>query len=92
MDKEILRKMIINDLKEKGFILEFAIETSDWGMTTIAHAWARPKHLPTCRDPYDWKEAQLQEEYAINGITQDFSEPFDYEVKEVNGKIQIVEI
>ncbi|NSP76992.1 hypothetical protein HRE95_12080, partial [Enterococcus faecalis] len=44
--------------------------------------YARPKDKPTYLDPANAEEVVLQEKYSVNGFKQDFSEWFEFEIKD----------
>ncbi|KAA9178921.1 hypothetical protein F6X86_06695 [Enterococcus durans] len=74
-----LQRKVREILAIKGYIADSCFE-GDY--ETWIGVYARPKDKPTYLDPRDDEEAALQEKYSVNGFKQDFSEWFEWEIKD----------
>ncbi|MBE9883435.1 hypothetical protein [Enterococcus faecium] len=75
---QILKAKVREELNKKGFIIDSSYEGD---FKTWIGVYARPKEKPTYLDPKDNDEVAEQENYNINGMKQDFSEWFEWEVE-----------
>ncbi|MEQ7179694.1 hypothetical protein ABQE01_11820 [Enterococcus thailandicus] len=82
-EQQYLKAQVREELKEQGFIIDSSFEGD---FKTWIGVYARPKDKPTYLDPQNDKEAEEQEQYSINGFKQDFSEWFEWEVKNLKIK------
>ncbi|AUB53360.1 Phi-29-like late activator [Enterococcus mundtii] len=73
-----LENQVQKILDKKGYIVDSYFE-GDYD--TWIGVYARPKDKPTYLDPANAEEATLQEKYSLNGFKQDFSEWFEWEIK-----------
>lgn len=55
-------------------------ETFEGDFETYIGVYARPKDKPTSLDSSNEKEAREQDTYRINGMVQDFTEWFEWEI------------
>lgn len=78
-NSEDLKQKVITILDKMGYIVDSYFE-GDY--ITWIGVYARPKDKPTYLDPRDAEEAALQEKYSVNGFKQDFSEWFEWEIKD----------
>ncbi|WP_241546155.1 hypothetical protein [Enterococcus villorum] len=74
-----LQRQIRELLAIKGYIIDSPFE-GDY--VTWIGVYARPKDKPSYLDPRDAEEAALQEKYSLNGFKQDFSEWFEWKIKD----------
>lgn len=77
-NSEGLKRKVISILNKEGYIVDGYFE-GDYA--TWIGVYARPKDKPTYLDSRDVEEAALQEKYSVNGFKQDFSEWFEWEIK-----------
>ena len=82
-EQQYLKAQVREELKEQGFIIDSSFEGD---FKTWIGVYARPKDKPTYLDPQNDKEAEEQEQYSINGFKQDFSEWFEWEIKNLKIK------
>ena len=82
-EQKYLKAQVREELKEQGFIIDSSFEGD---FKTWIGVYARPKDKPTYLDPQNDKEAEEQEQYSINGFKQDFSEWFEWEIKNLKIK------
>lgn len=54
--------------------------------TTWIGCYAIPENKPTALDPMNEEEAKEQDKHRINGMVQDFSEWYEWEIN--NGKLE----
>lgn len=80
-EQQYLKAQVREELKEQGFIIDSSFEGD---FKTWIGVYARPKDKPTYLDPQNDKEAEEQEQYSINGFKQDFSEWFEWEIKNLS--------
>ncbi|EHQ9018145.1 hypothetical protein KI103_003155 [Enterococcus faecalis] len=80
---EELKEQARTELNEWGLIIDGCFEGD---FETWIGCYARPKDKPTYLDPQNDKEAEEQEQYSINGFKQDFSEWFEWEIKNLKIK------
>lgn len=78
-NSEDLKQKAITILSKMGYIVDSYFE-GDYA--TWIGVYARPKDKPTYLDPRDAEEAALQEKHSVNGFKQDFSEWFEWEIKD----------
>lgn len=78
-NSEGLKQKVITILNKMGYIVDSYFE-GDYATWIGVHA--RPKDKPTYLDPRDAEEATLQEKHSVNGFKQDFSEWFEWEIKD----------
>ncbi|GKS55476.1 hypothetical protein IGJ91_002245 [Enterococcus sp. DIV0765f] len=78
-NSEGLKQKVITILNKMGYIVDSYFE-GDYA--TWIGVYARPKDKPTYLDPRDAEEAALQEKHSVNGFKQDFSEWFEWEIKD----------
>ncbi|MDY5174587.1 Phi-29-like late activator [Enterococcus faecium] len=81
-NREQIENLVRNELRKKGFIVDSYFE-GDYD--TWIGVYARPKDKPTYLDPATAEEARLQDKYRVDGFKQDFSEWFEWKIK--NGEI-----
>lgn len=74
-----LQQKVRDILTKKDFIIDGAFE-GDYA--TWIGVYARPKDKPTYLDPSNEEEARLQEKYSVDGFKQDFSEWFEWGIKD----------
>lgn len=82
-EQQYLKAQVREELKEQGFIIDSSFEGD---FKTWIGVYARPKDKPTYLDPQNDKEVEEQEQYSINGFKQDFSECFEWEIKNLKIK------
>ena len=82
-EQQYLKAQVREELKEQGFIIDSSFEGD---FKTWIGVYARPKDKPTYLDPQNDKEVEEQEQYSINGFKQDFSEWFEWEIKNLKIK------
>lgn len=73
-----MQERVRKSLAKKGFIVDGYFE-GDY--ETWIGVYARPKDKPTYLDPKDGEAADLQNQYRVDGFKQDFSEWFEWEIK-----------
>ena len=78
-NSEELKKQARLLLKKKGYIVDSPFEGD---FERWIGVYARPKDKPTYLDPANAEEVVLQEKYSVNGFKQDFSEWFEFEIKD----------
>lgn len=81
-NREKIENLVINELRKKGFVVDSYFE-GDYD--TWIGVYARPKDKPTYLDPSTAEEARLQDKYRVDGFKQDFSEWFEWKIK--NGEL-----
>ena len=74
-----IKKQVRQKLEEVGYEIDGAFEGD---FTSWVGVYARPKDKPTYLDPANAEEVVLQEKYSVNGFKQDFSEWFEFEIKD----------
>lgn len=77
---ESLKEQVREQLGVKGYVVDSMFEMDD--EVTWIGVYARPKDKPTALDPRDEEEARWQDEHRVNGMVQDFTEWFEWEVKD----------
>ncbi|EPH77572.1 hypothetical protein D929_00094 [Enterococcus faecalis 02-MB-P-10] len=80
---EALKEQARNELKAHDLLIDGCFEGD---FETYIGCYARPKDKPTALDPFDEEEAREQEKYSVNGIVQDFSEWYEWEINK--GKLE----
>lgn len=73
-----LENQVKKILDKNGYIVDSYFE-GDY--ETWIGVYARPKDKSTYLDPANAEEFTLQEKYSLNGFKQDFSEWFEWEIK-----------
>ncbi|WP_195958031.1 Phi-29-like late activator [Enterococcus gallinarum] len=81
-NKEEIEALVRSELHKKGFVVDSYFE-GDYD--TWIGVYARPKDKPTYLDPSTAEEARLQDKYRVDGFKKDFSEWFEWEIK--NGEL-----
>lgn len=79
---QYIKAQVREELTKKGFLIDSSFEYGD--NNEWVGVYARPQDKPTALDPYDEEEEKEQEKYAINGMKQDFSEWFEWDIKNNN--------
>jgi hypothetical protein len=78
-NSEGLKQKVISRLNKMGYLVDSPFE-GDYA--TWIGVYARPKDKPSYLDPRNAEEAALQERYSLNGFKQDFSEWFEWKIKD----------
>lgn len=73
-----IQERVRKTLAKKGYLVDGYFEGN---YETWIGVYARPKDKPTYLDPNDGEAADLQNQYRVDGFKQDFSEWFEWEIK-----------